>query len=108
MRGKETLFGIFEEADKQPKPEGYRPRNHYKPDRDKCLAYRYYYYGQIHRMRYDDILRKLELEFFLTEHRLVTVLSDNKLILEGVVNEKPTVKQLAKLYPHWVWTAKKN
>jgi hypothetical protein len=108
MRGTNTLFGLFVEKDKAPKPDDYRARNHYKPERDLCLAYRFFYYANIQRMRYDDALKQLEREFFLTEHRLVVVMAENQKKLAEIIEHNPTPAQLAKLYPHLVWNPKKN
>jgi hypothetical protein len=108
MRGINTLFGIFVEQDKAPKPEGYRERNFFKEDRDRQLSYRYYYYVEIQRWRYDDVLKQLEKEFHITEHRIVTVMSENQDTLVAIMKQKPTYKELTLLYPHLVWRAKQK
>lgn len=109
MKGQKVLFNEFVELEKQQeeKPEGYRQRNFFMPERDRCLCYRYYYYYHIHRLRYDDILKELEREFFLTERRIVEVMQSDRLTLNEIMAEKPTVPELKKLYPWYVWQNRK-
>lgn len=84
-----------------------KPRNYYQPERNQALSYRFYFYCEIKRMRYDDTIKQLELEFHLSSHRLINVLNEYSGFLQGVVNSKPTVKELEKKYPWFSWKVSK-
>lgn len=101
-RGQYLLFSdIFENKTKV--VEETRPRNYYMPLRNEHLAYRYYYYAEVKFMRYDKCLQLLETEFYLTEARIVVLLSDCTDLLHSIVQRKPTVKELEKKIPHLNW-----
>ncbi|MEZ5195090.1 MAG: transposase [Bacteroidales bacterium] len=46
--------------------------------RDKKLCERYYYWFEVKRLRYDDVLKTLsEDEFFISEQRIVQIIRNN-------------------------------
>lgn len=59
--------------------------------RDKRLVERYYYYTEIKRMRFDDVLEVLSLrEFFISEGRIMLILRKQSQYLEELIdNETP-------------------
>jgi len=73
------------------------------PIRNEHLAYRFYYYAEIKFLRYDKCLEALEREFYLTEARLVVVLSGLTDRLREITQEKPDVKTLREKIPHFSW-----
>lgn len=43
--------------------------------RDEALCRRYYYWTEVQRLRFDDVLRILsEREFFISEERIMTII----------------------------------
>lgn len=75
--------------------------------RDKCLVYRFYYHIEIQRTRYDDVIADLEREFFISQCVIVKRLGIQYDLLKEVVEQKPRLPKLKKLYPHLVWLEKK-
>jgi hypothetical protein len=102
MRGVIKNFNSFIEKEK-PTQDKQRPRNFYMPERNTLLVNRYYYYAQFKQYRYDVCLKKLELEFYLTEVRIVFVLSSCSVYLSEVMKSKPTIKELKNKFPHFNW-----
>ncbi|MGY3054368.1 hypothetical protein ACVWYG_002575 [Pedobacter sp. UYEF25] len=72
--------------------------------RDRCLVYRYYYHIEIQRTRYDDVLEYLEKEFFISSCVIIKRLGIQYDFLKEVVEQKPRLPKLKKLYPHLVWS----
>jgi hypothetical protein len=103
-RGKNKLFyNLFNE---EPESSEAKKRNYLMPERDEAMMHRYYYHMVILRRRYEDALEKLSKEeFFISEHRIATVLGEpsNYKKVEILFREKPTAKELATLYPQWSW-----
>ncbi len=103
MKGQQSLFSeLFEEQviRTEEKP---RPRNFFMPDRNLHLAYRYYFWAEIKFMRYDKCLEYLEKEFYITDVRIIDILSDNRNSINEIVKTKPTIKDLQKIIPHLNW-----
>ncbi|RYF26603.1 MAG: hypothetical protein EOO42_01065 [Flavobacteriales bacterium] len=76
--------------------------------RDEALVYRYYYYIEIQRTRYDDVLLDLEKEFFITPSNIVQRLGLKHDLLKQIIEQKPKIPKFKKLYPHMVWMPKKR
>jgi len=105
MRGQQSLFtGLFSETTAVVKKQ--RPRNFYLPERNEALLHRYYYHAEINRYRYDDCLKMLEQEFYLTAPRIITVLNDNVNRLSDIVHERPKLVELSKKFPHFAWRSR--
>jgi hypothetical protein len=105
MRGQLSLFNnIFSESSNQGTKQ--RPRNFFLPERNKALVYRYFYWAEIHRLRYEDCLQELENEFYITTTRIITVLSQSNDIISKVTQEQPTLNELQLLFPHFTWKAR--
>ncbi len=103
MRGQQSLFSeLFENTTKRVADEP-RPRNYFMPERNLHLAHRYYYYAEVKFLRYDKCLQILEQEFYITEARLVVVLSECTEVLRELVEAKPSVKELQQKIPHFNW-----
>jgi hypothetical protein len=102
MRGQRSLFSDkFEAA--IVKTTKQRPRNFYKPERDEALVHRYFYYIEINRLRYDDSIRQLEREFHITAPRIIAVLSEMQSMIERVITDNPTIKELECKFPWLNW-----
>jgi hypothetical protein len=72
-------------------------------DRNSVLIARFYYHMEIKRLRYDDIIHQLQREFFLSEQRIVDVLTGNQNILDNYMDDKPATKELKHLFSWFVW-----
>lgn len=102
MRGQQSLFSslLFEKSEA---PAKQRSRNYYQPERNEALLHRYYFHAEINRYRYDDCIAKLEQEFYLTAPRIIVILTQNTGRLTSIVNDHPTIKELADKFPHFSW-----
>jgi hypothetical protein len=103
MRGQQSLFSNIFEVETIRVEEKPRPRNYYMPERNLAICYRYYYYAEIECKRYDKCLEFLENEFYITEARIIDVLSECHDSIKLIVAEKPTIKDLQKKIPHFKW-----
>jgi hypothetical protein len=103
MRGQFSLFSTFFEDTTKRIEETPRPRNFFMPERNQHLVYRYYYYCELKFLRYDKCLEFIEKEFYLTEARVIVVLTENRELLRSITETKPTIKDLEKKIPHFNW-----
>lgn len=108
MRGQQSLFSNLFVAPVEKGSTKQRPRNYYQPERNQALVHRYYYHAEINRLRYDDCIRQLEIEFHLTSPRIISVLTECNGILGSVINSKPTVKELEIKFPWFSWKVYKR
>lgn len=103
MKGQQSLFSSIFEVETIKADEKPRPRNYYQPERNRALCYRYYYYAEIKFIRYDKCLEYLEQEFYLTEARIIDILSECSDIIKEIVADKPCIKDLQDRIPHFKW-----
>lgn len=105
IRGQQTLFtNIFPSSIKRDS-ERKGTRNVFIEDRDIAIAHRYYYYIHIRRQRYDDTLRDLEKEFFLTADYIIQRLTPCVELIKDLTHRNVKVSLLKRKYPHWTWAA---
>ena len=72
--------------------------------RNKVLTARYYYWTELQRRRFDDVLRILaDREFFVEERTITTALLANDDFLRELCNNKTSRKQLRKMFPGFDW-----
>lgn len=65
--------------------------------RDKALAARYYYWTELQRRRFDDVIYILQHhEFFIGEQRLGQVIRDQNEYISELISKRKTADQLAK------------
>lgn len=101
MRGHKSIFkDIFYKVEKGNKMSNSRLL---MPLRNNLLLHRYYFFIEIARMRFDDALKQLEREFFISEIRLIAIISSHSEKLKNIVASQPTKKALEKAYPHIKW-----
>lgn len=73
--------------------------------RNKRLVARYYYWSEIKRVRFDDVLELLqEEEFFIKERNIMNILNETNSYLDTLIKGKVTQKQLKKDYPAFNWS----
>lgn len=103
MRGQQSLFAnIFIDTAVNPAPKQ-RPRNFYLPERNEALVHRYYFHAEINRMRFDDCIKQLEMEFHLTNPRIIAVLTQCTNEIKRLHETKPCIKEFEKKYPWYSW-----
>lgn len=77
--------------------------------RNECLLDRYFYYGSVTQYRYETIIDKLSVEFFLSRVTIPKVIDSNYDLLalkkkeyKGIPEEK-LKKTMAEKWPHLSW-----
>ncbi len=71
--------------------------------RNECLLARYYYYGVHKDVCYEEILRLLAAEFFLTDSTITRIILDNTDKLQQLKEKAPVVYYLQSHWPHMKW-----
>lgn len=72
--------------------------------RSRAMIARYYYWTEIRRRRFDDVMRILsEQEFFLEDRTISNTLRDLNDYLNELYKEKKKAKELKKEFPSWCW-----
>jgi len=73
--------------------------------RNRRLIARYYYWSELKRLRFDDVLNLLqEEEFFIKERNIMNIINDNNSYLDSLIRNGVTSKQLKKEYPVFNWS----
>lgn len=73
--------------------------------RNKTLIARYYYWCEIRRRRYDDVLKILEdKEFFVEYQTLNNALTEYNDYYISLINNKVTASELKREYPSFDWS----
>ena len=75
--------------------------------RNRVLVARYFYWTDIRRRRYDDVIRILEEDEFFVEYqtisRILNAYDAYYNYLKGTLPPKFAIKSLKKEYPSWNW-----
>lgn len=72
--------------------------------RNEIMTARYYYWTEIKRRRFDDVLKILaDREFFIDERTVSNVLVETQGQFNGLVREEADSRRLRGLYPGWDW-----
>lgn len=105
-----------------PAPEPLRNRSRYRTSAQECdssitsradhlsarnrvLTARYYYWTELQRRRFDDVLRILaDREFFVEERTITNALLAQDEFLRKLCAEKTSRKQLRKMFPGFDWS----
>lgn len=72
--------------------------------RNRALIARYYYWTEIRRRRFDDVMRILsQQEFFVEDRTISNTLLDLNDYLNELYRDKKEAKELKKEFPSWCW-----
>ncbi len=72
--------------------------------RDRLLVARYYYWSEVKRRRFDDVLHKLEYqELFISEKRILKVLRDNDAYLRQMFRDITIYSAIKNKYQSFKW-----
>lgn len=78
-----------------------RQEHVYKRNRE--LIARYYYWTEIRRRRFDDVMRILSEEFHVEDRTISNALLDFGDYLDGLFKGKKDIRELKKEYPYRNW-----
>ena len=102
MRGSNAILSLFP-SPIETHPEQKGRRNVHLDRRDDALAARFYFYHHIVRIRYDDILLKLEQEFFITTNVVIQRLNTRTNYMKDLSKQGAQAAYLKKMFPFYVW-----
>ena len=72
--------------------------------RNRTIVARYYYWTEIKRRRFDDVMKILsDYEFFVGDRTIQNALVDQDKLLHSLLEQRPTARKLAKLFPGFEW-----
>lgn len=71
--------------------------------RNECVVARYFYYGYLKHKCFEDILKLLVLEFFLSPTTVCQVVKDNSTQLQILKEKAPTVHFFQRRWPNLKW-----
>lgn len=63
-------------------------------DRDRALIWRYYYYSEVKRLRYDDIISELSNDFFISEHTVLARLVYRGEEIQQLITKRPSLQDI--------------
>ena len=85
-------------------PSGVTSRRLRVNKRNRILIARYYYWTEIKRRRFDDVVRILSTEEFFVEDRTISnAILDYDDYLKELYDKKKESRELKKEYPSWCW-----
>ncbi|GGH02868.1 hypothetical protein [Pedobacter zeae] len=102
-RGQKTLYTDIFAADTS--NNGRKTRIDLLRERDEAIAYRYYFRVNFLKDDYDDALKNLESEFFISERMIIERLTPMAALVKQLKQEGTTPAQMRKKYPHYNWAA---
>ena len=103
MRGKDTLYSLISEPSPQRAGEQGQ-RNAFLDERDRALAYRFYFHGNLCRRSYEKCLNELSREFFLAPNTIITRLGLVDELLRELKQKATPVAELRKRCSWFNWT----
>jgi len=71
--------------------------------RNECLLARYFYYGFYKNMCYEEILKELVVEFFLSRPRIIDILMANDEALQAIRKRGGVIYYFQHKWPHLKW-----
>jgi hypothetical protein len=71
--------------------------------RNECLLARYYYYGHMKKKSYEDILRLLMAEFYVSPSTISYVVQEHVDELRALKGKCPTLYYFNNRWPHIKW-----
>ena len=105
-RGSNTLFSdIFIDQPEETSTQRRGRSAYFHSQRNECLVDRYYYYCKVSEKRYDIVLEKLSVEFFLSTVTIPEIIDSNYEHLVRLKKAAPDAQHFKKKWPHLVWNA---
>lgn len=96
----------FEEHTKEP-GLGIRPRkgrsDRLVARRNECLLARYYYYGYFKNMCYEETIRQLVIEFYLSPNTIAHIVLHNRAYLQSLKQKGVVPYYFQNHWPHMKW-----
>lgn len=107
MKGENTLYkSVVPSSLTQLKGGKKSQRNTYLDRRSDAMACRYYYHSTICRLRYDDCLLSLSMEFNLEPDTIIGYLQKRLGYVNSMVRKETPTSELRQQYPWFDWSGK--
>ena len=107
MKGENILYNNVVPSSLEELDDGAKgQRNTYLDKRSDAMACRFYYHATICRLRYDDTLLNLSMEFFLEPDTIVGWLKQRSAFLNNLAHKQITTSVLRRRYPHFDWSSR--
>ena len=103
IRGRKTLFTLVAPEEETRSGEKSQ-RNAFIEERDRALAYRFYYHGALCRKPFEKCLHDMSIEFYLAPSTITNRLSLVDHILKELKAKKAESADLRKVMPYYNWT----
>ena len=71
--------------------------------RNECLANRYFYYATFKGMCYEETIRQLVGEFFLSPSTIANLVLENSDLLQSLKKKEPSLYYFQTRWPHLKW-----
>ena len=107
MRGKNILFNDNIDTSYIKNEIGKGGRNKVLiQKRNEALIHRYYYYKTFTKYRYEYIIERLHLEFYLSANQVVKIITNNFEIYRIIKHKGYSINDLKALYISFNWSLK--
>ena len=73
-------------------------------ERNKCLLLRFHFHAKVKRLRYDDVLKTLSSEFFISERTIAEIIAKESEFAKDVFTDESKLKSLQKRYSFLSWS----
>ncbi len=101
MRGKKVFNDIISEQDDK---GGRKGRNDDLLElRNTCMIARYYYYCKFRSKSFEEILRRMANEFFITPIRISRIIQENIAAIKEMKEKEVSVYHLQATWPQFKW-----
>lgn len=102
MRGKRVIQQVAAAINKEQGSLFPEPKTSLYEEKVKLLIARYYHYNE-QQIKYDQILLKLQDEFFISTGRIADIISERVEDVKELRERKPEKKWFATQWAHLIW-----
>lgn len=106
LRGQQSLYNSLFPSSVTVSADNKGKRNVFIDERNEAIACRYYFYAEVKRLRFDDCLLKLQIEFYLSPTVVSQILTQKLGFIKDLVNrskEGSIQAVFKKRYAHLKW-----
>ena len=72
--------------------------------RNTCIIYRYFFYAKLKKLQFNELLKQLSCEFYLSERTCVNIIGVSHREVKKAFAEKKEARELQKMYPFLSWS----
>lgn len=102
MRGSSSFEKLYQNPNRKNKKSADR-RSDLIEQRNELIMYRYHYYGAHSGQRYDEVVKSLCNEFYLSVRQINKIIERHTDVSRRILEEKPSLTKLRKKYAFLTW-----